>query len=46
MAVRAAQVGKNHQPSDVLGIRRGQPDGYERARHERFEIGGRELAYR
>jgi hypothetical protein len=37
MAVGAAEISKNHQPRDLLGIRRGQSDGNESARDKRFE---------
>jgi len=46
VAVRAAQVGKDHQPCDLFGIGRGEPDGTKRTRDERLEIAGMESALR
>jgi hypothetical protein len=38
VAIRSAQVGKDHQPRNLLGIRRRQTDCRESARNERFEL--------
>jgi hypothetical protein len=38
MAIRAAQIGKDHQPRNLLRIRRRQTDGCQRAGDERFKV--------